>query len=235
MAFTPAIAKIHFTIANRTDGRILSLLVLQSDDSSFATFDTLRTIGEFSRGMIMAGGPNSMFKAYQKIIIQTDYREFDTGPLSYGGRCSAFSLVMSPEDLKVSRDYSYKIMRWIRLLLVIFLFTYIIKGLPLLLIVRRRFGRIYKDFLILNGIFAICFLVSLNFSFGGSHGEGIERSSMFIYAILLLTAALETYRYSEQVSESSKRLIIAIVVSNLLWAFPGYLVTLFGVFIFSGC
>lgn len=233
-AFTPAAAKIHFSITNHTDGRVLSLLVLQSDNAAFATFDTLSTAGEFLRGTISAGGPNRDFKAYQKIIIQTDQRTFDTGALIYGGRCSAFSLTLGREDVKVSRDYSYKVMKWFRLILVVFLLTCLIKGLPLLLIVGHRFKRFYKDFLLLNGVFAVSFLISFIIPFG-NHGESIERSSMFIFAMLLLIAAIETYRYTEQVPESTRRVVVAVIVSNLLWAFPGYIIVLFGTFIFGGC
>ncbi len=234
-AFTPAAAKIHFTVANHTDGRVLSLLVFQSDDADFATFDTLQTVGQFSQGIISAGGPNRDFKAYQKIIIQTNRRTFDTGALAYGGRCSAFSLTLNAEGVKVSRDYSHKIMKWIRLFLVVSLLTYFIKGFPLLLIVGYRFKRFYKDFLLLNGIFALSFFIPIIVPLGVDHGEGFDRLGMFIYAMLLLVAAFETCRYTEQVPESPKRMTFAIIVSSLLWAFPGYILVLFGIFLFGGC
>lgn len=235
LATTTPPPKIHFTIKNNTEGRILSLLALQSDDSTFSTFDTLATVGGFVQGTIIGGGPNSQFKAYQKIIIQTDQRTFNTGPLINGGRCSAFSLELKPKGLEVSSIYYYKIMKGLRFFLVVFLFTYLIKGFPLLLITGRHFKYFYKDFLLLNGIFAFCFLISLNMPFGGNFDKSFERSNMFIYGVLLLIAALETYRYIEQVPESPKRIMFAIIVSSLLWAFPGYLVTLLGTYIFSGC
>ncbi len=232
---TTVFAKMHYEIANRTEGRVLSVVVVQSEQSDFSNADTMTSTGGFMRGVIQEGRPNSRFKTYQKIIVQTDQRTFDTGTLMHGAKCAAYYLELTPAGVEVSRMYSFEIRRWLRVLLSTFLLTYLIKGLPLLLIAGRFFKRIYKGFLLLNGAFAGCFLFSLASSFGGPPGESVERSITFIYAALLLIAALEIYWYNQRLPQYPVRFTVGIIVGSLLLAFPGYLVMLFGLFIFGGC
>ncbi len=179
LAATNPTPKIHFTLVNRTEGHILLLLVLQSEDVVLHNFRHAEYSGRFCAGNDSKRRTEQHIQILPKTIIQTDQRTFDMGPLFNGSRSSAFSLELNPKGVEISRNCYCKIMKRLRLLLVVFLFTYLIKGLPLLLVTGRYFKYFYKDFLLLNVIFAICFLISLNMPFGGNFDKSFERSNMF--------------------------------------------------------
>ena len=227
---------VRYTISNQTDETITALIQVESDNPRFTTLDTVGVIVNFREGLALIQSPHHTLKPYQKLIIQTNRQYYQTAPLAFDDRCGAYTIQITPSGLSIQADYSFILRRWVIEILIVVLFTLVIKGLPLLLITASGFTYICKPFFVLNGLFSLCLLVLLNFSFGRPVQAGpIELK--YTYLTLGLISLLECWWYyqSAQPGQSRIRVLAGTVLGSLIWAFPGYLITVFARFLFAHC
>lgn len=227
---------VRYTIRNQTEQNITALIQLESDSPRFSTLDTVGVIVNFREGLALIQSPHHTLKPYQKLIIQTNRQQYQTASLVFDDRCTAYTIQITPAGLSIQADYSFIIRRWVIQILIVVLFTWVIKGIPLLLIAASEFNYIYKPFFALNGFFSLCLLVLLNFSFGRPVQAGpIELT--YTYLTLVLISLLECWWYyqSTQPLHSRIRVLAGAILGSLIWAFPGYLITVFALFLFAHC
>lgn len=227
---------VRYTISNQTDQKITALIQVESDNQRFSTIDTVGIIANFHQGLALIQSRHPTLKPYQKLIIQTNRQQYQTSPLAFDDRCAAYTIQITEAGLSIRDDYSFILRRWVIEILIVVLFTIVIKGTPLLLATASQFKRIHKPFFALNGLFSFCLLVLHNFSFGRPVQAGpIELR--YIYLTLLMISLLECWWYYQSIKplQSRIRMLVGTVVGSLLWAFPGYLITIFALYLFAHC
>ena len=227
---------IRYTINNQTDQRIIAFVQIESDDAAFSKMDTVNVVSGFQEGLLTIQSQRSTLKPYQRLIIQTNQRYYQTPTLDYDSRCAAYFIQVTKAGLSIQDDYSFRFRHWAIQIAIVVLLTLIIKGLPLLLIAAPYYRRVYLPFFTLNALFIVCILSLLNFSFGRPVQAGPMESKFFNYTLLLISI-LECIWYYKLVGEprSRIRLTVGVVIGSLLWVFPGFLLTVFALFLFARC
>lgn len=227
---------IRYTINNQTNQRIITFVQIESDDAAFSKTDTVNVASGFQQGSLTIQSPRSTLKPYQRLIIQTNQRSYQTPTLNYDSRCAAYSIQLTKAGLSIQDDYSFRLRRWTIQLIIVVLLTFLIKGMPLLLVAAPYYKRVYLPFLALNTLFIVCILSLLNFSFGRPVQAGPMELKFFNYTLLLISI-LECVWYYNLVKElrSRIRLTVGVVIGSLLWVFPGFLLTVFALFLFAQC
>ena len=227
---------IRYTIGNKTGQKIITLIQLESNNQRFLTADTVGIINSFDEGLVIFQSRNRTLKPYQKLIIETNRQQYQTPALLFNDRCKAWTIQLTGTDLSVQDDYSFILRRWVIEILIIVFLTLAIKGVPILLLTASQFRHIYRPFLIMNGLFCLCLLTLLNFSFWGLVQAGPVESKYF-YLTLLVVSLVECFWYYRSVVplQHKIRVLTGTILGSLLWSFPGYMITLFALFLFAHC
>ena len=227
---------IRYTISNQTNQRVTVFIEIESDDPAFSTRDTVRVMTGLQEGLLVVQSPRSTLKPYQRLIILTDQQQYQTLTLAFDDICTAYSIQITPTGLSVREDYSFRLRRWAIEILIVCLFTFAIKGIPLLLVAAPHINKVYVPFTILNGIFIVCFLVLRHYSFGRPVQAGPIEIKVY-YSVLLSITLLECFWYYNLVSKARvrTRLVVGTILGSLLWVFPGFLLTVFALFLFAHC
>lgn len=221
-------SSIRYTIDNQTNQQITTFIQVESDDATFSKIDTVDVVLRFREGLLVVQSQHSTLKPYQRLIIQTNQRQYQTPTLAYDDRCAAYSIQLTKAGLSVQNDYSFRLRRWAIEIGILVLFTCLIRGLPVLLVAAPYFRRVYLPFFILNVCLVICILSLLNFSFGRPVQAGPMDSKFFNYTLLATSLSECIWYYQlEKELRGRIRLTIGVIIGSLLWFFPGFLITLF--------
>ena len=227
---------IRYTINNQTDQRIIAFIQVESDNAAFLQIDTVNVVSGLQEGLLVIQSQHGTLKPYQRLIIQTNQRYYQTPTLNYSDRCAAYSIQITKAGLSVQNDYSFQLRRWAIEVSIVILFTFLIKGIPLLLVAAPYYKRVYLPFFSLNALLVICIVSLLNFSFGRPVQAGPMDLKFFNYTLLAtsLSECIWYYRLVEEL-RSRIRLLIGVVIGSLLWVFPGFLITVFALYLFAHC
>lgn len=230
---------LHYTITNQTSQRIITFIQIESDDPAFSKTDTVNRVAaneQNQSGPVAIQSPHSTLKAYQRLIIQTDQRYYQTPTLLVDDRCKAFSVQITQTGLTVQTDYSLIIRRWVIQLLIVSVHTVLIKGVPLLLLAAPYVKRVYLPFLTINALFMVAILTLLNVSFGRPVQAGPMEIKFFKYTLLAISLLEAIWYYQLSPERGSRiRLMMGILAGSLLWVFPGFLITVFALFLVAHC
>ena len=209
---------------------------IESDDANLLTADTLPVASDLQEGLLTIQRQHRSFKPYQRLIIQTDQQQYQTPILVFADDCTAYSIQITRTGLLVLDDYSFRLRRWAIEIIIVCLFTFAIKGIPLLLMATPHVSQVYLPFTILNGIFVICFLVLNHFSFGRPVQAGPIEPKIYYLVLLAITVAECFWYYNLEIkSKARTRLVAGAILSSLFWVFPGFIMIILFLFLFAGC
>lgn len=227
---------IRYTISNQTKQRVTNFIQIESDDTTFLITDTVRIVPGLQEGLLTVQSQHDSFKPYQRLIIQTDQQQYQTPALALDGNCTAYSIQITRTGLLIQEDYSFRLRRWAIEIIIVCLFTFAIKGIPLLLTAIPYISKVYVPFTVLNGIFIICFLVLGHYSFGRPVQAGPIEPKVYYLVLLAITVAECFWYYNLEIkSKARTRLLAGAVLGSLFWIFPGFLMTVFALFLFAHC
>lgn len=226
--FTPPPARIRYTIDNRTNQAVSTILQLESADSSFIAADTTEVKDDLSGNYVGLPHQHHRFNRYIKLLIQTNKRQYSSPIFTYTGRCTAYTLELTENAVIVEESLYYRLRSQVVQFLIVFLITIAIKGVPFYFAARQAPRAIYGAFLLCNTGAAVALLVV---------GHLFPTRLALYLCALALTFALELlsyYRLSSTAPQRSK-LITASLIGWLLAIFPGLLFVALLLLFYGGC
>lgn len=227
---TPSRPKIRYSVENQTNQSVSTILQLESADSSFSKADTTEVKDNLAGDFVGYAHDRYQFGRYIKLLIQTNERQYVTPVFLYEGRCAAYTIELTERGVTVSASSFYAIRRQIIAWYIVFMVTFSIRGGALLLIASPHVKNLLLPFVGLNTALVVLFELA------SSRSTAVLEWN-FLYSTALVLSLVEgvTYYALSREGRRSSRLLFGIVLGSLLWVFPGYLLILFGRFIFAGC
>ncbi|WP_266368727.1 hypothetical protein [Tellurirhabdus rosea] len=214
-SFTVA-QRIRYHFNNGTGESVRLLVQLQAADAAFTRPDTFAVHREVSASTLdltsLAARP------FQKVILITDRKRYETPVFAYEGRCSGYRLDLEPTGLTLTPDRTFRYQDAIRHFLLFFLTAAFCKMIPHLLLTAAHLNRLIRPFLLINSA-AVGLLVLF-----GKTVAGI--SPVFVFLVLAcpwLIAALEgvVYQRFTDAGLSSGRLMGSVLAGAGLWQVVG--------------
>lgn len=227
-AFTPARPRIRYSVDNQTTQSIITIVQLESNDSSFAEADTTEVTDDLSGGFVGHCYNRNRFKPYIKLLIQTNTGRYSTPSFAYKDRCTAYTIDFSDRTISVRETTYYRLRSQVVRFLIVLLITVVIKGIPFILNDRLSIKAVFVPFLVWNGVL----MLSLLFLMEG----GFARLSSYIYVLaVVLTLELVSYYWISPTRPQRKKLLTAAALGSLLWIGGGLPITLLLYLFFGGC
>ena len=225
---TPSKPVVHYTITNHTNQHITSITQLESTDSSFTNTDSTLIRSTGGNQYIGVPGNKDWFKPCIKLLIQTNTRQYSSSVLLYPDRCTAYVVNLTNVGLSVEKSNFYRIRRQVINWYIVFLVTFFIRGGALLLLASQYARNLLLPFTVLNTALVVLFKIT------SEQPIIAPEWRFFCYASIPLSEFVIYYGVNPEGRRSS-RLLLGIALGSGLWIFPGYLLILFGRFIFAGC